>query len=115
MGTIQGQEQNKGGVNIAWERMQSRELAHVRSATTRGPRCCLSQDICWGVSCHPSRLCSALDGPLCRGVSYVTKLLYLEPHAPCVDFIIVRLKEIIPKFYPYSILLFLMVLPKAAT
>ena len=54
----------------------------------------------WGVSCHPSRLCSALDGPPCRGVSYVTKLLYLEPHPPCVDFIIVRLKEIIPKFYP---------------
>ena len=26
--------------------------------------------------------------------------LYLEPHPPCVDFIIVRLEEIVPKFYP---------------
>ena len=41
-GTIRGQEQNEGGVNITRQHMQSRDsvLACVRSATTRGPRCC---------------------------------------------------------------------------
>ena len=41
-------------------------------------------------SCHPSRLCSALDSPPCCGVSNLTKLSHLEPHPPHVNFIIVR-------------------------
>ena len=43
-----------------------------------------------GISCHTSRLCIALDRPLCRGMSYVAKLLHLEPHPPRVNFIIVQ-------------------------
>ena len=39
-GTIRGWEQNEGGVNIAQQRMQSRVLVRVRSATTQGSRCC---------------------------------------------------------------------------
>ena len=31
----------------------------------------------------------ALHRPLCHGVSYVTKLLHLEPYPPCVNFIFV--------------------------
>ena len=95
-GTIRGREQNVGGVNITWQHMQSRVLAYVRSATTRSPCCCsnecgcLSRDLCCGVSCHPSRVCSALDRPPCHSVSYVTKLLRLEPHPPSVNFISVQ-------------------------
>ena len=87
---------NEGGVNITRQHMQSRVLALVRSAMTRGPHCCsnehgcLSRDLCCGVSCHPSRVSSTLDCPPCHGVSYVIKLWYLEPHPPCVNFIIVR-------------------------
>ena len=43
-----------------------------------------------GISCHPSRICSALDHPPCCSGSYVTKLLHLEPHPPRGNFIIVR-------------------------
>ena len=39
-----------------------------------------SRHLCCGISCHPSRVCSALDCPPCRGC---------EPHPPCVNFIIV--------------------------
>ena len=39
-GTIRGQEQNEGGVNITQQRMQSRVLACVHSATTWDPCCC---------------------------------------------------------------------------
>ena len=46
-------------------------------------RSCLSRDLCCGVSCHPSRLYSALDRPPCR-------VVHLELHPPCVNFIIVR-------------------------
>ena len=94
-GTIRGREQYKGGVNIARQRMQSRVLARMQSRVLRhkvlfaasNERCCLSRHLCCGVRCHPSRLYSALDRSPCRGVSY---LLHLEPHPPCVNFIIVR-------------------------
>ena len=86
---------NEGGVNITRQHMQSRVLALVCSAMTRGPRCCsnehgcLSRDLCCGISCHPSRVSSTLDCLPCHGVSYVIKLWHLEPHPPCVNFIIV--------------------------
>ena len=49
-------------------------------------RSCLSRDLCCSVSCHSSRLYSALDRPPCRGVST------FAPGAPLtrVNFIIVR-------------------------
>ena len=78
VGTIPGWEQNEGRVNITRQRMQSRVLARVLSATTRGPCCCqqnersgLNRDLCCGISYHPFRLYSALDRPPCHGVSYV--------------------------------------------
>ena len=76
--------------------MQSRMLACVRSAQhnvlvpASNERSCLSRDLCFGVSCHSSRLCSALDGPPCRSVSYVIRLLHLEPHPPHMNFIIAQ-------------------------
>ena len=46
---------------------------HTRASNERS---CLSRDLCCGVSCHPSRLYSALDRPPCRSVS----TLHLELH-----------------------------------
>ena len=64
-------------------------LRHEVLVVTSNERACLSQDICCGVSCHPSRICSALDHPPCHGVSCVTKLLHLDSHPPRVNSIIV--------------------------
>ena len=72
---VQGRKQNEGGVNITQQRTPSRVLAHVRSVrhevlvAASNEHSCLSRDLCCGVSCHPSRLYSALDRPPCRGVS----------------------------------------------
>ena len=65
-------------------------LRHKVLVAANNERGYLGRDLCCGISCHPSRLCSALDSPPCRGVSYVTKLSHLEPHPPYVNFIIVR-------------------------
>ena len=76
-GTIWGREQNEGGVIITRQRMQSRVLVHVCSVqhefliAASYEHSCLSRGLCCGVSCHSSRLYSALDHPPCRGVSYV--------------------------------------------
>ena len=65
----------EGGVNITQQRMPSRVLACVRSVRHKvlvaasNERSCLSRDLWCGVSWHPSRLYSALDCPLCHGVS----------------------------------------------
>ena len=88
-GKIRGWEQKEGGVNINWQHMQSWELACMCSATTQGPCCCqqwtwLSQLL--GISCHPSRLCTV---PRATVWVMYTKLLHLEPHPPCVNFIFV--------------------------
>ena len=93
--TIRGREQNEGGVNITRQCMPSRVLARVRSVrhedliAASNERSCLSQDLCCGISCHPSRLYSALDRPPCRGVSTFAPGGWLELHPPRVDFIIV--------------------------
>ena len=61
-------------------------LQHEVLVAARNER---SRDLCCGVSCHPSRLCSALDRCPCRGVLF-NQTLHLEPHPPRVNFIIVR-------------------------
>ena len=37
---------------------------------------------------HPDFV--VIDHPPCQGVSYVTKLLHLEPHPPRASFVVVR-------------------------
>ena len=46
-----------------------RSVRHKVLVAANNERSCLSRDLCCGVSCHPSRLYSALERPLCRGVS----------------------------------------------
>ena len=93
-GTKQGRGQYRLGAHAVL-RASARALSYdTGSSLVSQPRYLLGHQLPSLQALQCTRWFSVPPCELCN------QTLYLEPHPSCVDFIIVRLEEIIPKFYP---------------